>query len=209
MRLEALWCLVLARLCFLTTSISRRGCGCRGRALVTRLRPVCVHLEKTSTETCWNWTLSLCVCHCLPLSLCLSPPSPKCLPDLLVSVTGPFPVSSPLWWMATFPLFIASLNHALMLLWPIFAALLYFSPLFFKYNFSNRSRFHFPLARCSSRYNNLWRFITTLVFRRRFLRSGSVAETDWDTFGACGGLKGHSSHIQFETANVFQKIEAV
>lgn len=52
--------------------------GCRGRALVTHLWPVCVHLEKTSTETCWNWTLSLSlsVCHCLPLSLCLSPSLP-------------------------------------------------------------------------------------------------------------------------------------
>lgn len=55
----------------------------------------------------------------------------QCLPDLVVCVTGPLLVSWPPWWMATFPLFIAPLNHVLaMLLWPIFAALFTFPPFF-------------------------------------------------------------------------------
>lgn len=97
--------------------------GRRDRALVSHLRPVCVHLEKTLTEACCN--------RAQTPSVSLSA-SPQCLPDRLVSVTGPLLVSSPLWWMATFPLFIASLNHTLMLSWPIFAALLYFLPLSFE-----------------------------------------------------------------------------
>lgn len=94
-------------------------------------------------------------------------PSWKCLPDPVVSVTGPLLASSPIWWMATFPFFIALLNHALtMLLWPIFAALFDFPPIF-EWN-SKGGGCIFFLSYSSARHINLWRFIIAAVFRWRF-----------------------------------------
>lgn len=108
----------------------------------------CRAVKKTKSSSLYHslyvsiWKRHWCKQVVRSLSVFLSPKK-KCLPDLLVSVAGPLLVSKPPWWMATFPLFIAPLNHTLtMLLWPIFAALFYFPTVFFSTKLQ-RLRFHF------------------------------------------------------------------
>lgn len=67
--------MVVKLLDFLSATLSlvrlkARQDGCRDRTVVSHILSVCVHLEKTLTETCCNRTQTLCVSLCV----CRMPP---------------------------------------------------------------------------------------------------------------------------------------
>lgn len=105
-------------------------------------------------------------------------PSWKCLPDPVVSVTGPLLASSPPWWMATFPFFIALLNHALtMLLWPIFAALFDF-PLFL--NETPKAEVAFSFCRTLLHIILIFEGLSLQWCSGGDSRCSSINQTHWD-----------------------------